>query len=77
MFPVAVKVLVQNVPGVLASISMSIAEAGSNIEKVTMTESNPETATMLFSISVDNRDHMARVLRRLRRNSKVMRVTRL
>jgi guanosine-3',5'-bis(diphosphate) 3'-pyrophosphohydrolase len=76
-FPVALKTEVHNVPGVLANISLSFAEAGSNIEKITMTESNPETATMLFNVSVDNRDHMARVLRRLRRNSKVIRVIRL
>ncbi|MDZ4728892.1 MAG: bifunctional (p)ppGpp synthetase/guanosine-3',5'-bis(diphosphate) 3'-pyrophosphohydrolase [Xanthomonadales bacterium] len=76
-FPVALKALVHNVPGVLASISMSFAEAGANIERITMTESNPETATMLFNVSVDNRDHMARVLRRLRRNSKVIRVIRM
>ncbi len=76
-FPVAVEITTNNVQGVLANISTSIAEAGSNIEKVVMTESNPETATMLFNISVENRDHMARVLRRLRRNSRVIRVSRL
>jgi len=76
MFRVAVKILANNVPGVLANISSSIAEAGSNIEKVAITESNPETSNMLFNISVENRDHMARVLRRLRRNSKVIRVIR-
>ena len=75
-FPVAVKILANNTPGVLANISASIAAAGSNIEKVVMTESNPETATMLFNLSVENRDHMARVLRRLKRNSKVIRVSR-
>ncbi|HMB59839.1 MAG TPA: ACT domain-containing protein, partial [Xanthomonadales bacterium] len=74
---VAVKILANNVPGVLANISSSIAEAGSNIERVAITESNPETSNMLFNISVENRDHMARVLRRLRRNSKVIRVTRV
>lgn len=77
MFPVAVKIISSNTPGALANISASIAEAGSNIEKVVMTESNPETATMLFNLSVENRDHMARVLRRLKRNSKVMRVARI
>lgn len=76
-FRVAVKILANNVPGVLANISSSIAEAGSNIERVAITESNPETSNMLFNISVENRDHMARVLRRLRRNSKVIRVTRV
>jgi (p)ppGpp synthase/HD superfamily hydrolase len=77
LFRVAVKIQCNNIPGVLANISSSIAEAGSNIEKVSINESNPETSTLLFNISVENRDHMARVLRRLRRNSKVLRVTRL
>ena len=77
MFPVSVKIEAMNIPGVLANISSDIAEAGSNIEKVSITESNPEISTLLFSLSVENRDHMARVLRRLRRNSKVIKVTRL
>ena len=77
MFPVAVLIEARNTPGVLASISTSIGEAGSNIETVAQPEANPEIATLLFSISVHDRDHMARVLRRLRRNSNVLRVHRV
>jgi guanosine-3',5'-bis(diphosphate) 3'-pyrophosphohydrolase len=77
MFPVAVRVVARNIPGVLASISTSIGEAGSNIETVAQPEANPETATLLFNLSVKDRDHMARVMRRLRRNSKVIRVSRI
>jgi guanosine-3',5'-bis(diphosphate) 3'-pyrophosphohydrolase len=77
MFPVAVRIVARNTPGVLASISTSIGEADSNIERVAQPEANPETATLLFTISVRNRDHMARVLRRLRRNNHVVRVSRV
>jgi (p)ppGpp synthase/HD superfamily hydrolase len=56
---------------------MSIGEAGSNIETVAQPDANPETATLLFNISVRDRDHMARVLRRLRRNINVIRVHRI
>jgi guanosine-3',5'-bis(diphosphate) 3'-pyrophosphohydrolase len=76
MFPVSVRIVALNTPGVLARISTSIGEAGSNIETVAQPEANPETATLLFNISVKDRDHMARVLRRLRRNSSVVRVSR-
>ena len=76
MFPVAVRIVTRNTPGVLANVSGSIGRAGSNIETVAQPEANPETATLLFTISVEDRDHMARVLRRLRRNSNVIRVTR-
>jgi len=77
MFPVAVRVVARNTPGVLAKISTSIGEVGSNIETVAQPEANPETATLLFNISVKDRDHMARVMRRLRRNSNVIRVNRI
>ena len=77
MFKVALRMITKNAPGVLANITASISEAGSNIEKVEQPESNPETATLLFTISVENRDHMARVIRRLRRNQYVIKVNRL
>jgi guanosine-3',5'-bis(diphosphate) 3'-pyrophosphohydrolase len=77
MFPVALRIIVRNIPGVLANISTSIGEAGSNIETVAQPEANPETATLLFKISVKDRDHMARVMRRLRRNSNIIRTQRV
>ena len=77
MFEVALQILAKNGPGVLANISTSIGEAGSNIEKIEQPEANPEIATLLFTISVKDRDHMARVMRRLRRNRNVTRVSRI
>jgi len=77
MFEVALHILAKNVPGVLANISSSIGEVGSNIEKIEQPEANPETATLLLTISVKDRDHMARVMRRLRRNRNVTRVSRI
>jgi len=77
MFPVAVRIIARNTPGVLANISASIGRADSNIETVAQPEANPEQATLLFTISVKDRDHMARVMRRLKRNSYVIRVNRV
>jgi guanosine-3',5'-bis(diphosphate) 3'-pyrophosphohydrolase len=77
MFPVSVRIETRNTPGVLANVSTSIGQAGSNIETVAQPEANPETTTLLFNISVRDRDHMARVIRRLRRNSHVIRVHRV
>jgi len=77
MFEVALNILAKNVPGVLANISASIGDAGSNIEKIEQPEANPEAANLLFTISVADRDHMARVMRRLRRNRNVIRVSRI
>ena len=77
LFKVALRMTAKNVPGVLANVSASINEAGSNIEKVEQPEANPETATLLFTLSVQDRDHMARVMRRLRRNRNVLKVSRI
>ena len=77
MFPVSIRIDARNTPGVLASISTSIGQAGSNIETVSQPESNPEVSTLLFTISVHDRDQMATVLRRLRRNPNVLRVHRV
>jgi len=76
-FPVTLRVEARNAPGVLASISTSIGRAKSNIETVAQPESNPEVSTLIFTISVNDRDHMANVLRRLRRNADVLRVHRV
>ena len=76
-FEVSLKVLTRNISGVLASVSTSISDAGANIEKVQQPEANPDTAILTFNILVRDRDHMAKVIRRLRRNSSVLRVTRL
>lgn len=75
-FAVPLRVLAKNVPGVLASISASIGEARSNIERVDQPESNPESAVLTFVVTVRDRDHMARLMRRLRRNRNVIRVNR-
>ncbi|HKJ16700.1 MAG TPA: bifunctional (p)ppGpp synthetase/guanosine-3',5'-bis(diphosphate) 3'-pyrophosphohydrolase [Xanthomonadales bacterium] len=77
MFPVGIRVITHNVPGVLANISASIGEVGSNIETIEQPETNPETATLMFQLSVRDRDHMARVMRRLRRNPNVLKVSRI
>lgn len=77
MFPVSLRIDARNTPGVLASISTSIGQAGSNIETVAQPESNPSVSTLLFTISVRDRDQMATVLRRLRRNPDVLRVHRV
>lgn len=77
LFQVSLRVLARNNPGVLANISASLSEAGSNIEKVEQKDTNPETATLMFTLTVRDRDHMARVMRRLRRNRNVIRVSRV
>jgi guanosine-3',5'-bis(diphosphate) 3'-pyrophosphohydrolase len=64
------RVEVVNRTGVLATVSAAIAAAGSNIEDVRYTEKGIQAATLMFTIDVKNRKHLADVIRRVR-NTKV------
>ena len=60
-------ILVENKPGVLATVAAAIAEAGSNIENGEYQERDLATASLLFTIEVRGRKHLADVMRRVRR----------
>jgi len=66
-YKVELRIEVSNKPGVLAQVAAAIAEAGSNIENVEYKERDLSTATMLFTIEVKGRKHLADVMRRVRR----------
>ena len=66
-YKVELRIEVANRPGVLAQVAAAIAEAGSNIENVEYKERDLTTASMLFTIEVRNRKHLADVMRRVRR----------
>ncbi|MEO7431525.1 MAG: bifunctional (p)ppGpp synthetase/guanosine-3',5'-bis(diphosphate) 3'-pyrophosphohydrolase [Dokdonella sp.] len=66
-YKVELRIEVTNKPGVLAQVAAAIAEAGSNIENVEYKERDAMTATMLFTIEVQNRKSLADVMRRVRR----------
>jgi guanosine-3',5'-bis(diphosphate) 3'-pyrophosphohydrolase len=66
-YKVELRIEVTNKPGVLAQVAAAIAEASSNIENVEYKERDGMTATMLFTIEVRGRKHLADVMRRVRR----------
>ena len=76
LFQSALRVTVTNQRGVLAKVASGIAEAGSNIDSISMEEDRAVFTTMLFIIEVGNRGHLARVMRALRRLSEVEKISR-
>lgn len=76
-FEVAIRVDVKNSKGVLAKVASSITSADANIVHVAMEDSFSEaSANIRFGIQVKGRVHLARVMRSLRSNADVVRVTR-
>ena len=76
LFQAAINVTVENQRGVLAKVASEIAEAGSNIDSITMEEDRAVFTTMHFVLEVANRQHLARVMRALRRLPDVKKISR-
>ncbi len=76
-FPVEIRADVANQRGVLATVAAAIAETGSNIEHVNQQERDELTSVITFVFGVKDRQHLARILRRLRSLPQVMRIQRI
>jgi guanosine-3',5'-bis(diphosphate) 3'-pyrophosphohydrolase len=76
VFWVDVTVEVPNERGVLASLATEIAKAESDIENINVDPKDGLHNEVTFTLSVQNRVHLAKVLRRLRTNHYAMRVSR-
>jgi len=76
LFDVSIKLIVANQRGVLAKVASSIADAESNIENVHFTSEGDYTA-LYFTLQVNNRMHLANVMRGLRKIPEVIRITRV
>jgi RelA/SpoT family (p)ppGpp synthetase len=77
LFQAAIDVTVENQRGMLARVASEIAEAGSNIDSITMEEDRAVFTTMHFVVEVANRQHLARVMRALRRLPDVKKLARV
>lgn len=75
-FWVDITVEVSNQRGVLAALASAISEANSNIGNINVDPRDGRHNAVTFSLSVENRTHLARVMRRLRANSLVVRLFR-
>jgi GTP diphosphokinase / guanosine-3',5'-bis(diphosphate) 3'-diphosphatase len=75
-FPVDIRVEVANQRGVLASVAAAIAEVEANIDNVSITERDGLYTTLNFTVAVRSRQHLARIIRRVRAGRMVVRIYR-
>lgn len=75
-FSVDLKIDLVNRRGTLASLTLAISEAESNIENIRAHESDRNYFHVDVTISVRNRLHLARILRKIRKRKDVIRVVR-
>ena len=78
LMPAAIAVLVKNGKGVLAQLASAISSAEADITHLDMgNEPAHDTAELKLLVSVRDRQHLADVLRTLRRAPTVMKVSRV
>ncbi len=75
-FDVNIKLLVADRRGVLAKVSAAIAEAEANIENISFTHEG-EYSGLHFTLEVNNRLHLAKIMRALRAIPEVVRIIRV
>ncbi|MDQ1363404.1 MAG: diphosphokinase / guanosine-3,5-bis(diphosphate) 3-diphosphatase [Pseudomonadota bacterium] len=68
---------VHNERGVLARLATIISDQAANIEHVEVQDKDGKTTTIAFIINVQSRDHLARIMRRLRSVKAVMKIWRV
>ncbi|HEV3238761.1 MAG TPA: bifunctional (p)ppGpp synthetase/guanosine-3',5'-bis(diphosphate) 3'-pyrophosphohydrolase [Casimicrobiaceae bacterium] len=77
VFEAGIRILVDDQRGLLARLATEIADAGANIEYVSMERPDGDrVVNMFFSVQVRDRRHLAHVMRALRRIAEVKRVHR-
>ena len=75
-FLVDLKVEVNNQRGVLATVAATIAETEANIDNISLDEKHGNQTAINLTIAVHHRDHLARIIQRLRKITQVMKITR-
>lgn len=77
LFKTNLNLTVANQPGMLAQIASGIADAGSNIDNVSVEEADGSAyANLYFTVQVKNRIHLADLMRSLRKIPDVVRINR-
>ncbi|HEY8035808.1 MAG TPA: RelA/SpoT family protein [Methylobacter sp.] len=76
-FPVEIRIEVLNQRGSLATIASTISEQNSNIENVTVVDQDDRISVDLITLTVKDRVHLAKIMRRLKELSIVLKLTRV
>ena len=65
-----------NKPGNLAQVTQVLAETDSNIENIVMDSKGIQLANVEMEITIKNRVHLAKIIRRIRARGVAQRITR-
>ena len=75
-FPVEVRIEISDRKGTLASVATAVSDQGANIENVSLEHRDGFHSSLILIISVADRVHLARIIRRIRTLPQVVKVAR-
>ncbi|MEC7561965.1 MAG: bifunctional (p)ppGpp synthetase/guanosine-3',5'-bis(diphosphate) 3'-pyrophosphohydrolase [Pseudomonadota bacterium] len=75
-FLTTLRINVQRRNGVVAEIAAEVTAAGAGVDGIAIEERNAEASTLVIGVTVKNRSHLARLMRRLRNVSVVINLAR-
>jgi guanosine-3',5'-bis(diphosphate) 3'-pyrophosphohydrolase len=75
-FHTVLRINVHRRKGIMAEIAAEISSRDAGVESINIEERNAKISTINVGITVRNRDHLAKIMRRLRRKSTVINVAR-
>ncbi|MGR9054243.1 MAG: RelA/SpoT family protein [Gammaproteobacteria bacterium] len=76
-FPADIRIEILNQRGSLATVAATISEMDSNIENVTVVDQDDRVSVDLITLTVSDRVHLANIMRRLKKLSIVLKITRI
>ncbi len=76
-FPAEIRIEILNQRGTLATIAATISELDSNIENVTVVDQDDRVSVDLITLTVKDRVHLANIMRRLKKLTIVLKITRV
>jgi guanosine-3',5'-bis(diphosphate) 3'-pyrophosphohydrolase len=76
-FYAALKVLVEVETGIIANIASAVSEADAAIERINREERDAKTSVIVLEVGVRDRQHLANVVRQVRRIKSVMKISRI
>ena len=76
-FYAALKVLVEVETGIIANIASAVSESDAAIERINREERDAKTSVIVLEVGVRDRQHLANVVRQVRRIKSVMKISRI
>jgi GTP diphosphokinase / guanosine-3',5'-bis(diphosphate) 3'-diphosphatase len=75
-YPAELRLELEDERGVLASVAATVSAEGSNIHHAQVAEREDGISVLTLELTVHDRSHLARIIRRLRKTTSVLRVVR-